>query len=149
MNGMLLKNNLLEYFNNQDLQRAKYFIKIEMKITNVVDLRDKYGIESQGRLDLTLSFKVVDKESNLILLSKSNSFSETYLSGDTFYKKRSNTQRANITLLKEATLYIVYEIYALLKIFDSQKEKLTRMCLIGQDEADYENSTNSDNSFSQ
>ena len=67
MNGMLLKNNLLEYFNNQDLQSAKYFIKIEIKITNIVDLRDKYGIESQGRLDLTLYFKVIEKKSNLIL----------------------------------------------------------------------------------
>ncbi len=142
--GMMLKNSLLHYFNNQNVLQSKYLIKAEITINNVVDLRDKYGIESQGKLDLTLKFSIIDAKSNLILLSRSNSFSETYLSGDTFYQNRANKDRAQITLIKQAVLYIVYEVYGFLQLIDKEKEKLKTMCLIGSEEIANEDSAKSD-----
>ncbi len=76
--GLVIRNNLLEYFPNRDYSETNYVINVTTTKSYNYYLTDRSGFASRNRISIKANWTVTYKPTNKVLLQISNNYSESF-----------------------------------------------------------------------
>lgn len=115
-NGIMLRNELIKYFPNQNLSTSRYILRSVVLTTGDMELLNAYGLATQGIVNINYTFSVEDTKTKQIIFKGSNIFKETYPMDSNAYSSRQNRLRAVNTLNKNIAQYVLYQTYSLVSV---------------------------------
>jgi hypothetical protein len=124
INGIMLRDELLTFFSNNNLEDAKYILRSNLKLQEDLELLNQYGLATQGNISITFTYSIQEIATKEIILSGSKVFSETYPMGKNAHESRKNKLRAINTINKNIAQYVLYDIYSFIRIVQTKKDGL-------------------------
>jgi hypothetical protein len=76
--GMIIRNTLLEYFPNRDYESTDFVINVSTTKTNDFYLTATDGFASRSRVSIVVKWDITYKPTSAVLLSITNTYSESY-----------------------------------------------------------------------
>lgn len=117
--GMLIRNNLLPYFPNQDTETTKFIVNVKLKIKNDLYLTNRYGYATKGETKLISTLIITDRDSKKVLLTLTSQFTENFNIEPTGYAARKTQEFAEETTAEQASKDIKIKIYSFLQRYRS------------------------------
>lgn len=124
INGIMLRDELLTFFSNKNLEDAKYILRSTLSMGENFELLNQYGLATQGNISITFNYTIQDITDKEIILSGSRVFNETYPMGSNAHESRKNKLRAINTINKNIVQYVLYDVYSFIRIVQTKKNGL-------------------------
>lgn len=113
--GMIATSYLRAYFKNNNIATAKYILKINLSLTETLQLNNIYGFATQGELWVTVNWSLIDKFTNKPYITSSVYHPAYYSIVHSAYATNNNKKSALNLALKNLSMDLSLKVSAILK----------------------------------
>lgn len=113
--GMITTSYLRAYFKNNNIATAKYILKINLSLTETLQLNNIYGFATQGELWVTVNWSLTDKITNKPYITSSVYHPAYYSIVHSAYATNNNKKSALNLALKNLSTDLSLKVSAILK----------------------------------